>query len=308
MLHLRLLTIWALLAVSACGRQTPPPPAFDGGKAMAYVERQCAFGPRVPGTPAHRACRDFLVGELRRFGGEPTLQSFEADPTVYGEALTLHNIRAGFGRGERRRLLIGAHYDSRPRADQDPDPANRQRPVPGANDGASGVSVLLVLAELLGSHDFPVGVDLVLFDGEDGGHPDRVPSYCLGSQHFVRNRGSYEPYGMILLDMVGEKDLQIRREVYSQRGAPALLEALYAEARDLGFAGTFVPGVGPVLIDDHVPFLEAGIPAVDLVDFDYLYWHTVEDTPDKCSARSLEAVGRVLTSFLWKGAPFGPPL
>ncbi|MDD3642746.1 MAG: M28 family peptidase, partial [Candidatus Krumholzibacteria bacterium] len=171
-------------------------------------------------------------------------------------------------------------------------------PIPGANDGASGVAVLLEIARLLGRHEPPVGVDIVLFDGEDSGETGAAADWCLGSAHFARNLRGYRPFAAIVIDMIGDRDLDIPMESYSLAAAPALLGELYDIASGLGYA-QFRRERGPAIIDDHLPLIRAGLPAVDLIDFDYPWWHTLDDTPDKCSPRSLEAVGRVLVEYLW---------
>lgn len=201
--------------------------------------------------------------------------------------------------------MLCAHWDSRPRADKDPDSTRHTQPVPGANDGASGTAVLLEMARVLAAFPPEIGVDIVLFDLEDLGDygadddPDSLNPFSIGAAYFVSQRGQYTPRYGILLDMIGDKDLHIKKEGYSQAAAPLLLEQIWAAAEKVG-ADAFVDSHGVAITDDHVPFLRQGIPVVNLIDFDYPYWHTVADTPDKCSPASLQQVGDVLVEMLYR--------
>jgi Zn-dependent M28 family amino/carboxypeptidase len=201
--------------------------------------------------------------------------------------------RRGAGHG---RTILGAHYDTRLVADQDPDPAKRLDPVPGANDGASGVAVLLELARTLPTDI--LDVELVFFDAEDNGYIDGW-DWVLGSRAFVTSLAT-TPDAMILVDMVGDTDLRLPREANSDA---ALTASIWGVANRLGHGEIFIDEMGPAILDDHVPFLEAGIPAVDIIDFDYDYWHTTQDTPDKVSAESLEIVGSTILEWLKQEEP-----
>lgn len=272
----------ALLA--ACAAPTPaPPPTFDGERAYQHVLAQDAMGPRTPGSAAHAEFIVYAQQEFERQGWQVTLQKTER----MGHPIT--NILAT--RHEQPSILLMAHYDSRFYADADPDPANHSLPVPGANDGASGVAVLLELARVLPS-DASVG--LLLFDAEDQG---RIPGWdwILGSRAFVEEALDYVPEAVILLDMIGDADLNIYKERNSD---PDLTEEIWATAARLGYQDDFIPEYKYAMIDDHIPFVETGIRAVLLIDFDYPYWHTLEDTPDKVSARSLQIVGKVVLAWL----------
>ncbi len=194
-------------------------------------------------------------------------------------------------------VLIGAHWDSRPWADMDPDPARRREPVPGANDGASGTAVLLELARVLATGDKSslAPAILVFFDGEDSGlHPDEM---FLGSRHFARGAGDRACSGAVIIDMVGDRELKIGREPYSRQRAAGWEERVF-KAAHAGNPAIFPNWNGPWMLDDHIPLLDAGIPSALLIDFDYAYWHTSADTPDKCAPGSLEAVGRALLILL----------
>lgn len=239
----------------------------------------------------------YIVGKLEAYGANVSLQPFEAVLTT-GDTLRLVNIIGNYNREAGRRILLGAHYDTRPRADRDPDPSNRHIPIPGANDGASGVAVLLECARLFEKARPPIGVDLVFFDGEDYGEEGSSADYILGSAHFAGNLKGYVPSAVIIVDMVGERGAEIKMEVYSATYSALLVDDLFTIAERLGVEA-FNRTRGHPLIDDHLPFIRAGIPAVVLIDFDYPYWHTLEDTPDKCAPESLGAVGSVLIEYIW---------
>jgi Peptidase family M28 len=284
------------LCASGCDRPPSPPPMPDAARAFGHLQAQVDCGPRVPGTPGAACGRRLILEHLARFASRVTTQEFSL-PDPYGtDSLRLVNLQASFYVGRAKRILLGAHYDSRPRADQDSGSA-RELPIAGANDGASGVAVLLELAQLLGGWDPGIGVDLVFFDGEDYGREGDLDHYLLGSRYFVRNRGAYHPQAMILVDMVGKRDLRIPVEQYSQRLAPQLVDLVFSVADSLGVR-SFVREPGRPVVDDHVPFLQAGIPALDLIDLDDPAWHTQADLPDHCSPQSLADVTTVLVHSL----------
>jgi Zn-dependent M28 family amino/carboxypeptidase len=240
----------------------------------------------------------YLAGKLEEFGAAVTRQPFEAVLST-GDTLRLVNIVGSYRPGASARILIGAHYDTRPRADRDPDPANRAKPILGANDGASGVAVLLELARLCSIAEPSVGVDLVFFDGEDYGEEGRTDDYLLGSRRHAKSLGARRPRAAIVVDMIGERDSRIPIEGYSAAASPALCARIFGIARSLRIPN-FVQARGPSIIDDHLPYIQAGVPAIDLIDFDYRHWHTLADTPDKCSEESLAAVGTVLVRYVWE--------
>jgi glutaminyl-peptide cyclotransferase len=282
--------------IAGCGSGNPP--HFDGVTAYTFLVEQCEIGPRNPGSPGHREVQRYIVERLKVFGANVSLQQFDATLTT-GDTLHLINIIGNYNLGAKERLLFGTHYDTRPRADRDGNPENRSQPIPGANDGASGVAVLLEIARNLGDVTPPVGVDLVFFDGEDYGEEDVPQDYILGSTYFAGNLKGYRPYAVIIVDMIGERDAEIKLEGFSQEMSSALLQEVFQIAEDLGIA-SFKRERGSHIIDDHLPFLRGGIPAIVLIDFDYPFWHTLEDTPDKCSPESLAAVGEVLLAYLWR--------
>lgn len=277
-------------------------PPFSAENAFAFLQQQCDFGPRVPGTNAHERCRIFLVNELRKHADNVVEQTFKHNASRLPGEVKLTNIIASFRPNEGRRVLLAAHWDSRPWADEETDSTKRNLPVLGANDGASGVAVLLEIARHLKAVPPPFGVDIIFFDGEDLGTPGESRSYALGSQYYARNKApSYHPLFGILLDMVGDKDLQIYYEGNSLRYAGGVAERVWKLAARLGVR-EFIPTPRHEIFDDHIPFIEAGIPMIDLIDFDYPHWHTTQDTPDKCSPASLEKVGKVVLAALYDRA------
>lgn len=270
---------------------------FDGRQALRWVERQVAAGPRIPNTAAHRAIGDWLVAELRTRADTLELQEF-THATQAGDTLRLRNIIARFRPAEANRVLYLAHWDSRPHADQERDPAKRRLPVPGANDGASSTAVLLGVADALKRAPPSVGVDLVFVDGEDWGDFDG-PDVLLGSRHFARNLpAGYRPLFAVVWDMVGDRDQVFEQEGYSLDRAPEVVERVWTAAENLGLRRVFRARRGGYVTDDHVPLLEAGLRAIAVIDLDYEVWHTTEDTPDKLSAQSLANVGRVALALL----------
>lgn len=286
-------------------RSTPKPaalPNFSGTNAFEYLKKQVAFGPRNPNSKSHQACLDYLEQTLRQFADEVTLQPFTAQG--YNEALALTNIIARFNPSAATRILLCAHWDTRPRADQDTNIARRNQPILGANDGASGVAVLTELAALLKKQPPEIGVDIVLFDGEDYGYEGDLSKYLLGSRHFAQQKdANYSPRFGVLLDMVGDKFLEIPKEQHSMQYAPDIVNLVWTKARELGYL-QFVDALGDAVTDDHLPLNEVGIKTIDLIDFNYpdptnRFWHTHDDVPENCSAESLEAVGTVITHIVY---------
>ncbi len=227
--------------------------------------------------------------------------TFRYDSPDLGKEVQLMNLVARFRPKAKERIVFGAHWDSRPWADRDPNPALRKRPVLGANDGASGVAVLLEIARVLQKSGTQIGVDLVLFDGEDLGTEENPNGFFRGSSRYVEWIGDNRPLFVIVLDMVGKKDLILLWEANSRKQASNVVDLVWQEARELGIKN-FRSVPGPQVYDDHVPFLNASIPAIDLIDFDFPEWHTTHDTPAVCAPQSLEAVGTVLVSLATKAS------
>jgi Zn-dependent M28 family amino/carboxypeptidase len=237
--------------------------------------------------------------ELTRLGGRVERQAF-TDSSL-GRPLELTNVIARFGPADAPGIVLCAHWDSRAWADQDPDPAFRLLPVPGANDGASGVAVLLEIAELMRRRPPPLPVDLVFFDGEDQGSANEPQGFCLGASHYARQLGPVgeKPLAAFLFDMVGDRDLEIYPEVQSTKRAANLVALVLEAARATG-ARQFKSEPRYSITDDHIPLLDAGVPAVDIVDFDYPAWHTHRDLPDQTSPASLAAVARVAAWIVYR--------
>jgi len=298
-----LLAALPALLLAACAARFD----VDGARAQARVAHQVGLGPRVPGTEAHAAMVEWLSDELTRLGARLERQTF-ADSTL-GRALPLCNLVARFGPARGRRIALAAHYDTRPWCDRDPDSLLRDRPLPGANDGGSGVAVLLEVAELLSLRAPPVGVDLVFFDGEDQGEASRPEQFSLGARGYAARLpepgSDARPVAAFVFDMVGDRDLAIHPEIQSADRA-ANLCALVLEGARATKARGFLPTPKYALTDDHVPLLEAGLPAVDIIDFDYPAWHTHEDLPDRTSAASLAEVARVAAWIVYR-SPLARP-
>ena len=282
-------------------------PSFDGTQAFAYLTAQTSFGPRNPNSVGHKACLDYLTAELQKYSDNVRQQQF-TETGYNGEKLFLTNIIASFKPEEETRVLLCAHWDTRPRAEQDENKRRRNEPILGANDGASGVAVLLQIAALLKSHPPSIGIDIVLFDGEDYGLEGDNARYLLGSRHFAQSTLlDHIPRFGILLDMIGDKFLEIPKEQHSLRYAPDVVSLVWGKARELGYL-QFVDEVGELVTDDHLPLNEAGIKTIDLIDFNYpdqtnRFWHSHQDVPENCSTESLEAVGTVLTHVIYSQQP-----
>jgi glutaminyl-peptide cyclotransferase len=265
--------------------QPPAALVFDGQNALAYVSYQLELGPRVSGSIAHQRAVSWMVETLKASGWQVEIQKTQS------MGHSIRNIIAKKGSGEPW-IILGAHYDSRMLADQDTDPEKQREPVPGANDGASGVAVLLEIARTL-PRNLDKQVWLILFDAEDNG---RIPEWdwILGSRAFAESLTAY-PDSVVVIDMIGDANLQIYLESNSDEG---LSQQIWKQAAELGYSIVFINQVRHSMLDDHTPFLELGIPAVDIIDFDYPYWHTSQDTLDKLSAESLKAVGDTLLSWV----------
>jgi hypothetical protein len=310
----QLLLPWLFVLGLCLPARGPAAPAalFSGAKAYQQLKDFCALGPRVPGSPAARKAGDWLLTRLRALGDECWEQPFthkvrathplaKANKALSTQGLRMRNLVCRFRPKDPRRLLLAAHWDSRPFADMDPIKAKRSQPVLGANDSASGVAILLELARCLKTRPPSLGVDIVFFDGEDFGEQGRLDEYFLGSRFYARNLGRPHPEAGILLDMVGDKNLRLPWEPFSRQSAPELQDRIWELAEGLGFGQIFVREMGPAVQDDHLPLIERGVPMVDIIDFDYKPWHTTQDTPAACSAASLEAVGLTLEALIREG-------
>ncbi|HUE77214.1 MAG TPA: M28 family peptidase [Longimicrobiales bacterium] len=277
-------------------------PDFRADTAFALLERQVSFGPRVPGTAGHAAQLEWMIAYLRVRADTVVLQPF-THTGPEGERLEMTNVFARFQPERPDRVLLLAHWDTRPTADSEPTPERRAMPIPGANDGASGTAVLLELANVLSSHSPPIGVDLLFVDGEDYA-PDHM---YLGATHFARTRPpAYEPFYGILVDMVADRTPLFPQEGYSRRYAPEVVDRVWRMAERLGYGHLFPATPGMPIKDDHVPLNEeGGIRTINIIDFDYgpgnAYWHTLDDTIENVGPEGLEAVGTVLAELIYRG-------
>ncbi|OPZ61340.1 MAG: Aminopeptidase YwaD precursor [Firmicutes bacterium ADurb.Bin506] len=302
------LVILSLVILPAQGARAAQ--AAEVRDAWWYLEYQVGLGPRNPGSAGHRELTQFLQAELARYADTVLVQDFS---TVYdSETLAMRNVAGLFlpeGAAAATTtaappslspyMIFGAHFDTRPRADWDPDPAKQSTPIIGANDGGSGVAVLLELAGYLAERRPPFPVMLAFFDGEDLG--TTAADMFLGSKQFAAAVNPSDVMCMILLDMVGDADLKVHMEGYSASRNPALTAAIWDGAAAIGYGSVFPRATRHYILDDHIPFLERGIPAVDIIDFDYPYWHTTSDTIDKCSRESLSIVRDVVLEAIYGG-------
>lgn len=286
-----------LVALAACRSGSTEAQQFDGEQALRWVEHQVAAGPRVPNTAAHRAIGDWLERELRARADSVEVQAF-VHVTQRGDTLHLRNIIARFRPADPDRILYVSHWDSRPTAENDPDPAKHGLPTPGANDGGSSTALLLGVADALRRRPPAFGVDLLFTDGEDWGDFNG-PDALIGARYFARNLpAGYRPLFAVVWDMVGDRDQRFPQEGYSLERAPEVVERVWNAADEIGLGRTFPARPGTFVTDDHVPLLDAGLRAVNVIDLQYAAWHTTADTPDKLSARSLSNAGRLALYLL----------
>jgi site-specific DNA-cytosine methylase len=314
-----LIILALILGVAACnqknndkfnlkkqGRNSPP---FNADSAYHFVKKQVDFGPRNPGSEGHKQTREYLVTKLKSLAGVRSVfsQPFTADG-YQSDTLQLTNIIAAFNPQSRDRIILCAHWDTRPRADRDPE--DKEKPILGADDGASGVGVLLEMARIFKENPPPIGVDIVLFDGEDYGKEGDLQKYFLGSRYWAENPPvkGYNPRFGILLDMVGGKDAQFPKEGYSLRYAPALVNELWGIAQQQGNENLFPDKTAKAISDDHVVINQvAGIPTIDIIrqnpapDNNQFapYWHTHNDDMSNISKKTLAGVGELLTEVIY---------
>ena len=291
-----------------------PYPAFNADSAYAFIQKQVDFGPRVPETAAHAATKAWLISKLENYGFKVQTQDFEAK-TYDGLTWDLSNIIASYNPQASKRILLAAHWDTRRIADKDTERIDE--PIDGANDGASGVGILLEIARTINDQELKptVGIDIILFDGEDDGIPENSSIrdnsqiwWCLGSQYWSENKHApnYSAYYGILVDLVGAKGARFYREGYSRQYASGILKKVWDNAAQIGQGDFFVNKDAPEILDDHV-FVNAnaGIPMIDIIEFspDYgfgLYHHTHKDNMDVIHRRTLEAVGQTVLFTIYQ--------
>ena len=280
-------------------------PLFDGAHAYHWLKAQVELGPRYPGSPGHLAAYNLITSEVKKYASKCYTQEFEVWVNNKRTKLTLRNIIAVFNPQAEDYVLLAAHWDTRPTADCEVTAESRKQPIPGANDGASGVAVLLELARIFHQNRPDIGVLMVFFDGEDYGPTES--DMFWGSRYFAKNWSERIPvahrpirirYG-ILLDMVGDKNLTIYQEGHSVKAAPEIVEKVWSAASELGYGKYFPKQEKYTIQDDHVFLINAGIKCIDIIDFDYAPWHTLQDTQDKCSAQSLAIVGRIVERVIY---------
>lgn len=314
------------MAMAACGNagtaaraeETPEPPVdatFDADSAYAYVAAQTAFGPRVPNSDAHARCGAWLVGKLHELGASNVTVDSLNISAYDGTRLNARNISAQINPSAGKRILLLSHWDSRPWADQAKDASQRRKPIDGANDGASGVGVILELVRVLAAQNPKVGVDVLFVDAEDyGRHADEIAlssdeeTWALGSQAWAQNPTldlSKVRYA-ILLDMVGGKDATFPREYFSEYAAKHINDKIWHAAEKAGFAERFPDRVGTPVIDDHLNIIKAGIPSVDIIESDNPStgsfnptWHTPDDNISNIDPQTLRAVGQTLLNLIY---------
>ena len=302
------------MRASKRGKKTVTVPSFNSDSAWHFIKNQVSFGYRVPNTPSHRLCGEYLETRLRSYGARVIIQEFR-EQAYNGEQLYLKNIIGSYNPEAKKRILLAAHWDTRPFADKDIE--NRYEPIEGANDGASGVGVLLEIARVLHHNEKPaIGIDIIFFDGEDYGEHEDVTNppmknnlvqiwWCLGSQHWAKNPHipKYSAYYGILLDMVGAKDATFYKEGGSMQFAPKVVKKVWSTARSLGYSNYFIDLNSPGIMDDHI-FVnrDAKIPMINIVEYDpdspsyYFgaYHHTRADNMNIIDKKTLQAVGETI--------------
>jgi len=277
---------------------------FNGDSAYQLLEQQCDYGPRNPGSDGYYQCKDFYIKYLSNYADTVFTQKFSYTELKERNTYEMSNIIAQFNSNGNEHLLLGAHWDTRPWADSDPNFDNRTKPILGANDGASGVAILLELAKMFSESHPNKKISIVLFDGEDLGVEGIHDSYAQGSKYFASNLPIDKPDYGIIVDMIGDKILEIPIERNSYRVAPELISELWEIADQMNYPA-FQNRLGYDVYDDHIPLWEiAGIPTVNLIDMNYPnrlinYWHTMNDVPGNCSAKSLEQVGSVIAKYIY---------
>jgi glutaminyl-peptide cyclotransferase len=276
-------------------RQAPP---FSAEAAFEHIKTQVAFGPRVAGMEGHRKQLDWMTQYLRERADTVILQPFMHTRTTDKKQYAMTNVFARFNPEATERVLLLAHWDTRPTADYDNNEDNRDKPIPGANDGGSGVAVLLEIANVLKTNKPTIGVDLLFVDGEDLGPSE--PDMYLGAKHFAANAGGYRPLYGVLVDMVGDKTPRFMVEDNSLQMAPEVVERVWSLAEELGFGGYFPRSNYGAIGDDHVPLNRAGIRTANIIDCCDPPWHTMQDNVENASPVGLGVVGTVLLELVFR--------
>jgi len=275
---------------------------FDANKAFDLILEQCSIGPRYPGSEGHEKCKNFILNNLRRYSDDIIVDNHKIMDPLTKDSVNIYNIFHRFNPSKDKRILLIAHWDTRRYADKDLDSLNYKKPVIGANDGASGVAVLLTILDQLNKSDLEnIGIDFLFADAEDMGIYGDPDTWAIGSKLFSEKYPSILPQFAICVDMVADKDLNLKIEKHSYQMAPSLVSYIWNIAKDSGYGNIFKNQIGPAIIDDHTSFsMMTGVPSIDIIDLDYEYWHTIQDTPDNISKNSLNIVGDVLTKFIYR--------
>jgi len=315
----------ALFCLQACTNNSKQPteetttevkllsPEFNADSAFAYTKAQVDFGPRIPSTTAHANCAAYLVKQFKAFGGDVKIQQAPAK-TYDGKSHQLKNIIASFYPEKKQRVLISAHWDARPFSDQDPDTAMRNKPFDAANDGASGVAIMLEMARLIQKNEPQVGVDFVLWDIEDYGKAnddtENETTWCIGSQYWAKNQSAtaVKPMYAINLDMVGGSNAQFTQDEISRKYAPEILKKVWDIGNEIGYSAYFINVPSGSLIDDHFWVNQAGIPCIDIIHYTdaggfYMNWHTQLDNLNNIDKNTLKAVGQTVLETIFREQP-----
>ena len=281
-------------------------PLLNGDTLLSYVRTQLDFGPRNPGSKGHSACKDFLLSYFSSRADSSFLQTFKT--TVYGKTYEMANIIAAYSPEKKERILLCAHWDTRPFADEDKDASNRTTPILGANDGASGVAILMGIAETLSKNKPDIGIDIILFDGEDIGLSGDQDGFFQGSRYAAKHYPIHKPKYGILLDLVGDKDAEFRFEPISQQAHSVLVDKIWSIAKKQQ-SPFFLHEVGNAVSDDHVMLNEHGIRTINIIDVNLVgnistnprrrYWHTADDNLSNISGTTMSDVGNILLDFLF---------
>lgn len=281
-------------------------PAFSGTKAMNLLNEQCAMGYRIPGTPQHEKCLQWMKTQLEKNNFSARIISESAYIKLLKKQVNVQNLFGIYNPQAEKKVLISAHWDTRPIADRDTNPSLRNTPIIGANDGASGVAVLLELARAINESkqfeelrkDKNLGIILAFYDAEDCGNSGTNEDWCIGSKLFAASIPADMKFiEGINIDMIGDKDLQLYMEIESLNKYPAFTQEIWQIGQQVN-SKTFIPSSKYTIIDDHSSFFETKIPYINIIDFDYPYWHTQSDTPEKCSEQSLQTIGNTLVKYL----------
>ena len=307
---MRTVLIIGLCTPLALGCDSRPRTDFKGKDALYYAATQVGFGPRIPGTPAAKKAGDWIVDQMRQRADTVIVQEWR-HVTQQGDTLPLRNILARFNPAARERILYVAHWDTRPTADSDPVLGKRASSFDGANDGASGVGLLVAIGDLLKTTPPTTGVDLLFVDGEDWGdftgyEDGEAPDVLIGSTYFAKNLpdSGYQPIFGVVFDMIGDANLDIQQEGHSVSRAPEVVTRVWQLARELGYSKYFIDSNYGPITDDHLPMLNAGLRVIDVIDINYRspdqvnYHHTSHDTMDKLNLKSLQVVGDVAIALI----------